>query len=50
MGRACSMHGERRIAYTALVEKPGGKRPLGRRRRWWAGTIKMDEMLWTGFI
>jgi hypothetical protein len=25
-----------------LVGKPEGKRPLGRLRRWWVDTIKMD--------
>jgi hypothetical protein len=33
MGRACSMNGETRNAYRILVEKPEGKRPLGRSRR-----------------
>ena len=33
MGRACSMHGERRYAYGVLVGKPQGKRKLGRPRR-----------------
>jgi hypothetical protein len=39
---ACSTHGEKRIAYTILVGKPGGKRPLGRPRRRWENIIKMD--------
>jgi hypothetical protein len=34
--------GERRGAYRALVEKPEGKRPLGRRRRRWEDNIEMD--------
>jgi hypothetical protein len=34
MGRACSKHGEKRNAYRILMGKSGGKRPLGRRRRW----------------
>jgi hypothetical protein len=29
MGRACSMNGEKRIAYRILVGKPEGKRLLG---------------------
>jgi hypothetical protein len=33
---------ERRGAYKALVGKPGGRRPLGRRRRGWEDNIKMD--------
>jgi hypothetical protein len=31
-----------RNAYKMLVGKPGGKRPLGRRRRRWEDNIKMD--------
>ena len=34
--------GERRGAYRILVGKPEGKRPLGRPRRRWEDTIKMD--------
>ena len=33
---------ERRGAYRVLVEKPEGKRPLGRHRRRWEDNIKMD--------
>jgi hypothetical protein len=33
---------ETRNAYRILVNKPGGKRPLGRPRRRWVGNIKMD--------
>jgi len=28
--------------YRVLMEKPEGKRPLGRPRRRWEGNIKMD--------
>jgi hypothetical protein len=37
-----------RSAYRVLVEKPEGRRPLGRRRRRWEDTIKMDlkEVRW----
>jgi hypothetical protein len=31
-----------RNAYTILVGKPGGKRPLGRPRRRWVDNIEMD--------
>jgi hypothetical protein len=42
--------GETRNAYRILVEKPEGKRPLGRPRRRWVDNIKMDlgEMGWNG--
>jgi len=38
---ACT--GERRGIYRVLVGKPEGKRPLGRPRRRWEETIKMDR-------
>jgi hypothetical protein len=34
--------GEERGAYKVLVEKPEGKRPLGRPRRRWVDNIRMD--------
>jgi hypothetical protein len=34
--------GEVRGAYNILVERPGGRRPLGRPRRRWEDNIKMD--------
>jgi len=45
--------GEERGVYRVLVEKPEGKRPLGRpRRRWWIilGWIfrRWDVGIWTG--
>jgi hypothetical protein len=49
--------GERRGAYRALVEKPEGRRPLGRPRHRWETNIKMDLQevgwgggAWTGLI
>ena len=34
--------GERRGAYRVLAGKPEGMRPLGRPRRRWKETVKMD--------
>jgi hypothetical protein len=34
--------GEERKVYKVLVERPKGKRPLGRTRRRWEGGIRMD--------
>jgi hypothetical protein len=34
--------GEKRDAYRLLMEKPEGKRPLGRPRRRWVDNIRMD--------
>jgi hypothetical protein len=34
--------GDKRKAYRILVEKPEGKRPLGRPRHRWVSNIKMD--------
>jgi hypothetical protein len=38
--------GERRGVYRVLVEKPEGKRLLGKRRRSWKDNIKMDVKKW----
>jgi hypothetical protein len=39
---------EKRNAYRLLVEKPEGKRLLGRPRRMWVDNIRMDlgEVVW----
>ena len=47
--------GERKGVYRVLVEKPEGKRPLGRTRSRWEDNIKMDPQdvgwgAWTGLI
>jgi hypothetical protein len=47
--------GEKRNAYSLLVGKPEGKRPLGRPRRRWEiilGWIleKWDGVMWTGLV
>ena len=41
MGGACSTYGGKRGVYRVLVEKPEGKRPLGRPRHRWEDNIKM---------
>jgi hypothetical protein len=48
-GHAAPM-GEKRNAYRMLVGNPVGKRPLGRPRRRWVDSIKMDlrEIGWVG--
>jgi len=55
MSRACSTYGERRGVCRVMVEKPAGKRPLGRPRHRWEDNIKMDLQefgwgAWTGLI
>jgi hypothetical protein len=42
--------GVKRTAYSILLGKPDGKRPLGRPRRRWVDNIKMDprETGWDG--
>jgi hypothetical protein len=39
---ACSTYGERRGVYRILVEKPEGKKPLGRLWRRWKDNMNMD--------
>jgi hypothetical protein len=42
--------GEKRNVYRLFLEKPEEKRPLGRPRRRWVDSIKMDlrEIVWSG--
>jgi hypothetical protein len=42
MGGACSADGKKRDVYRVLMEKPEGKRPLGRHRRRWEDNVIMD--------
>jgi hypothetical protein len=42
MGKECSTDGETANAYRILVEKPEGKRPLGRPSCRWVDNIKID--------
>jgi hypothetical protein len=42
VGGTCGTHGEGRGVYRVLVGRPEGKRPLGRPRRKWEDSIKMD--------
>jgi hypothetical protein len=42
IGGACSTNEEKMNAYRILVEKPEGKRPLGRPRRRWVDNSRMD--------
>jgi hypothetical protein len=50
MGGTCSTNGDKMNAYTLLVGKPEGKRPLGRPKRRSVDNIKMDllEIGWGG--
>jgi hypothetical protein len=51
MDRACSTNGEKRNACRVWVGKPEGKRPLGRARRRWMDSNKIDlrEIGWDCF-
>jgi hypothetical protein len=43
MGGACRTNGEKRNAYRLLVEKPEGRRPLGRLRRRWVDLVEVGR-------
>jgi hypothetical protein len=49
VGHAARM-GKRKVAYSVLVGKPKGERPLGRTRRRWQENSKLDlkEVRWGG--
>jgi hypothetical protein len=42
MRGACRTNGEKRNAYSLLVGKPEGRRPLGRQRRRWMDNIIVE--------
>jgi len=42
MDGACSTYGESKWVYRVLLEKPEGKKPLGRPRCRWKNIIKFD--------
>jgi hypothetical protein len=42
MGRACSTNGKKRNAYSIVLRKPEGKRPLERPKCRWVENIRMD--------
>jgi hypothetical protein len=42
--------GDRRAEYRVLVVRPGGKRPLGRRRHKWEDNIEMDAKMNTNLL
>jgi hypothetical protein len=48
MGGTCGTNGEMQNAYTILVGKPEGERPLGRPRRGRTDTVRKDfkEKAW----
>jgi hypothetical protein len=50
VGGACGTHGEIRNAYSILVGRPEGNRPLGIPRNRWEDNIRMDlrEIWWKG--
>jgi hypothetical protein len=50
MGKTCNTNGLKRNAYTLLVGKPEGKRPLEKQERRWRNNIKMDlrKIGWDG--
>jgi hypothetical protein len=42
MGKECSTREAKTNAYRVLLERPEGKRPLGKPRRRWEDNIKVD--------
>ena len=55
IGEHVACMGERSGVYRVLVEKPEGKRPLGRPRHRWKDIIKMNLQevgwkAWTGLV
>ena len=53
VGGACNLYGEGRGMYRVLVERPEGRRSLGRPRHKWEDSIKIYLLevgcgVWTG--
>jgi hypothetical protein len=45
MGEVCSTYGEEESVCRVLVERPGGKRAVGRSRCRWENNIKMEWII-----
>jgi hypothetical protein len=50
MGCACGAYGCEEGVYRVLMEKPEGKRPLGRPRRRWVDNIRTDLQVGYGYM
>jgi hypothetical protein len=50
MGRTFSTNGEKKTAYRISVEKPEGKRPLGRPKHRWVDNVKISLEKYDGVV